>query len=128
MGQDLFNPPNVKGWPEGKSWVNTMTLLSRINFANDVIREMSQRGILSSQVRQTLDAMGLGGPALLTTPPQVVDTLWAAFLPGHTPSSATRSTLIAFVQDPKTPDVANFEDKAPGLISLILSAPEYQLA
>ena len=33
MGQRLFEPPNVKGWPGGPSWLNTSTVLSRDNFA-----------------------------------------------------------------------------------------------
>jgi hypothetical protein len=33
MGQVLFEPPNVKGWPGGQSWLNTATLLARDNFA-----------------------------------------------------------------------------------------------
>jgi uncharacterized protein (DUF1800 family) len=33
MGQSLFAPPNVKGWPGGASWLNTATLLERDNFA-----------------------------------------------------------------------------------------------
>ena len=32
MGQVLFAPPNVKGWPGG-DWLNTATLLDRDNFA-----------------------------------------------------------------------------------------------
>ena len=31
LGQDLFAPPNVKGWDGGKSWLNTATLLARDN-------------------------------------------------------------------------------------------------
>ena len=34
MGQMLFYPPNVAGWPAGTSWINSSTLLARINFAN----------------------------------------------------------------------------------------------
>jgi uncharacterized protein (DUF1800 family) len=34
MGQPLFTPPNVKGWPGGRSWLNTSTLLERDNFAH----------------------------------------------------------------------------------------------
>ncbi|HEV3097325.1 MAG TPA: DUF1800 domain-containing protein [Candidatus Dormibacteraeota bacterium] len=34
MGQVLFYPPNVAGWPGGTSWINSSTLLNRINFAN----------------------------------------------------------------------------------------------
>ena len=33
MGQALFAPPNVKGWPGGSSWLNTSTVLERDNFA-----------------------------------------------------------------------------------------------
>ncbi len=33
MGQSLFAPPNVKGWPGGRAWLNTSTVLERDNFA-----------------------------------------------------------------------------------------------
>jgi uncharacterized protein (DUF1800 family) len=33
MGQDLFEPPNVKGWEEGRAWINSNTLFARDNFA-----------------------------------------------------------------------------------------------
>ncbi len=33
MGQPLFTPPNVKGWPGGTAWLNTSTVLERDNFA-----------------------------------------------------------------------------------------------
>jgi uncharacterized protein (DUF1800 family) len=33
MGQYLFAPPNVKGWPGGRAWLNTSTVLERDNFA-----------------------------------------------------------------------------------------------
>jgi uncharacterized protein (DUF1800 family) len=33
MGQDLFAPPNVKGWDGGLSWITTTTLLDRYNTA-----------------------------------------------------------------------------------------------
>jgi uncharacterized protein (DUF1800 family) len=29
MGQNLFSPPNVRGWPGGLAWINTQTLLAR---------------------------------------------------------------------------------------------------
>ncbi len=34
MGQDLLEPPSVKGWDGNEAWINTSTLLARINFAN----------------------------------------------------------------------------------------------
>jgi uncharacterized protein (DUF1800 family) len=33
MGQQLFAPPNVKGWVGGQAWLNTATVLARHNFA-----------------------------------------------------------------------------------------------
>lgn len=38
MGQDLFDPPNVKGWPGGKKWINTDTLLTRREFLTKLTR------------------------------------------------------------------------------------------
>ncbi len=33
LGQELFNPPNVKGWDGGAAWISTNTLLNRHNLA-----------------------------------------------------------------------------------------------
>lgn len=38
MGQNLFSPPNVKGWPGGESWINTHTLLARKQFLDRMAR------------------------------------------------------------------------------------------
>jgi uncharacterized protein (DUF1800 family) len=32
-GQDLFEPPTVSGWPDGRGWIHTRSLLARANFA-----------------------------------------------------------------------------------------------
>ncbi|MDA4112904.1 MAG: DUF1800 domain-containing protein [Thaumarchaeota archaeon] len=32
MGQALFNPPSVFGWPSGSGWINTASILARYNF------------------------------------------------------------------------------------------------
>ncbi len=39
MGQDLFGPPNVKGWPGGKHWLTSQTLLTRKAFLDRLFRE-----------------------------------------------------------------------------------------
>lgn len=44
LGQDLFQPPNVKGWPGGTTWVNTNTLLARKSFLNRIFRENEMSG------------------------------------------------------------------------------------
>ncbi len=33
LGQDLFEPPNVGGWPGGRSWLTDRSLVARANFA-----------------------------------------------------------------------------------------------
>jgi len=38
MGQNLFAPPNVKGWPGGEAWINTSTLLARKAFLDRLFR------------------------------------------------------------------------------------------
>jgi len=32
MGQNLFSPPNVRGWPGGNAWITTQSLLARKQF------------------------------------------------------------------------------------------------
>ena len=33
LGQILFNPPNVAGWPGGKTWIDNSTLMLRLNLS-----------------------------------------------------------------------------------------------
>ena len=33
LGQDLFYPPNVGGWPGGRAWITTRSAIGRANFA-----------------------------------------------------------------------------------------------
>jgi uncharacterized protein (DUF1800 family) len=37
LGQSPFDPPNVKGWPGGESWITTNTLLLRQQFLRRII-------------------------------------------------------------------------------------------
>jgi uncharacterized protein (DUF1800 family) len=38
LGQALFAPPNVKGWPGGEKWINSTTLLMRKGFLERLFR------------------------------------------------------------------------------------------
>jgi uncharacterized protein (DUF1800 family) len=38
LGQALFAPPNVKGWPGGETWINATTLLGRKAFLDRLFR------------------------------------------------------------------------------------------
>ena len=37
MGQDLMNPPTVEGWHTGREWIDSGTLVERINFVSDQV-------------------------------------------------------------------------------------------
>ncbi len=63
MGQDLFDPPSVKGWDGGRNWINTSTLLLRINVTKMFIYggKASELGIgglrnIPGQVKENMSA------------------------------------------------------------------------
>ena len=37
LGQLLFNPPNVSGWPNGKEWIDSTSLIFRTNLGKKII-------------------------------------------------------------------------------------------
>ena len=37
MGQDLLNPPSVEGWHTGNEWINSGSLMARINFVAEQV-------------------------------------------------------------------------------------------
>ena len=37
QGQELFFPPNVAGWPGGRSWINPATLIGRANYLGQAL-------------------------------------------------------------------------------------------
>jgi hypothetical protein len=43
MGENLFAPPNVKGWPGGERWIDTSTLLARKQFLARLARPAAMR-------------------------------------------------------------------------------------
>jgi uncharacterized protein (DUF1800 family) len=45
MGQELLNPPSVEGWHTGAEWINSGTLMKRVNFAASVLGDLSRPGI-----------------------------------------------------------------------------------
>jgi len=45
MGQDLMNPPTVEGWHTGKEWIDSGTLVERINFAAGEMGKVNSTGI-----------------------------------------------------------------------------------
>ena len=54
MGLDLLNPPTVEGWHMGREWINSGSLIDRINFASKVLGDTSLPGI-QSMVSRLMD-------------------------------------------------------------------------
>ena len=45
MGQELLNPPSVEGWHTGVEWINSGSLMKRINFVADKLGDTSMPGV-----------------------------------------------------------------------------------
>src|SRR5262249_56022209 len=45
MGQDLLNPPSVEGWHTGAEWINSGSLMQRVNFTAALVGDVSRPGI-----------------------------------------------------------------------------------
>jgi uncharacterized protein (DUF1800 family) len=43
MGQTLFDPPSVGGWPENESWISSNTMLARANHVTSAITMLRTR-------------------------------------------------------------------------------------
>jgi hypothetical protein len=56
MGQDLLNPPSVEGWHTGVEWINSGSLMRRINFTADLVGDVSRPGVQS--IIERLKAQG----------------------------------------------------------------------
>ena len=46
LGQDVFEPPTVKGWDGGRLWISSTTLIQRANFATALLKS-NQLGSIS---------------------------------------------------------------------------------
>ncbi len=51
LGQELFNPPNVKGWPGGHDWITTDTFIVRKSLLNKLLREKKDVMMSTSMMR-----------------------------------------------------------------------------
>jgi hypothetical protein len=72
MGQELYEPPTVEGWHYGNEWIDSGTLLERINWAaewvgqtdlpgvKDIVDRLMSRGAMSPKefVEGCLDLLG----------------------------------------------------------------------
>ena len=40
MGQVLFDPPDVGGWPNNDAWVSSNTVVARVNFVSEALSQL----------------------------------------------------------------------------------------
>ena len=60
MGQALLDPPSVEGWYTGAEWINSGSLLARINFVADRVADTSLPGVKS--IIGAIKAAGVSSP------------------------------------------------------------------
>jgi uncharacterized protein (DUF1800 family) len=81
LGQDLFYPPNVGGWPGGRAWLSSRGLIARANHAAAVV---AGRGIGRPEA---FDALGLARRHGIPTSRESVLRFFADLLFGGEPES-----------------------------------------
>jgi uncharacterized protein (DUF1800 family) len=135
MGQALFAPPNVKGWPGGRTWLNTATVLERDNFAAALASGslwMPPAEAVGFAVSADLPPPRAFDPARVldeekaTTPEDAVRVLLELYVPGGA-RAAAREKLVAYMAEDKPTGLA-FARRVRETVHAILTMPEYQLA
>lgn len=128
MGQQLFEPPDVKGWRYGRSWISSNRLFVRYNAVADLIRTVPRAG---ANAGPGLDIVALLEGGGCPAGAAAVDYLARACLMRPLPADK-RAELTAFLGElPPAAEWAKqraaLNAKLQGLLVLMLSTPEYQL-
>jgi hypothetical protein len=133
MGQSLFAPPNVKGWPGGRAWLNTSTVLERNNFAQALTTgTMWWDRRVPFTPADTLPPPRAFDPARVldeegvSRAEDVVRVLIDQYVPGGIRPEA-REKLVAFIAD-GTPTGLDLNRRVREAVHAILTMPEFQLA
>ena len=125
MGQDLLNPPSVEGWHTGAEWINSGSLMRRVNFTAELVGNMERPGIKSLVER--LQSQGDKSVE------KVVDGCLDLMGPLEV-QPASRVELIQFIGEKgefswSTPEqTEESKSRVSELLQLIVSLPEYQYA
>jgi uncharacterized protein (DUF1800 family) len=118
MGQRLFFPPSVAGWPGGQNWLTSGTMIARQNFLTRLLGS------------QTLDASSwLRG--LPVKPQDVANQLAATILQGDA-APASLFQLEAYLNGSGNAALAmlsveNYDQRVRGAVYLTMATPAYQL-
>jgi uncharacterized protein (DUF1800 family) len=139
LGQDLFAPPNVKGWDGGLAWITTNNLLARYNEAATLVQgDMSIAASLAdaknpNQARRIQNQMrnlrkgGVKAEKLLNEQERadknaLIASLEKRLLQGKL-KAKQETTLREFLDSKQTLEEGDIRDA----IRLVMSTPEYQL-
>ena len=127
MGQVLFNPSDAKGWDWGMSWVNTGSLFARASLANTLA---SNRGSAGTRFDPNAVLAGLDA----STAAKVVD-IFADRLNVADAPAGLRSAWIDYMNRRDdgslgawTNTPGNVDEKVRGLVHVMLTCPDFQLA
>jgi uncharacterized protein (DUF1800 family) len=112
MGMVLFNPPNVGGWPGGRTWINPGTYFARTTWVEQVLNAQAGGGPLA-------DVPGLVRAAGWTGADAIVDGMLDLAL--QTAPADLRASLISYLGGNTSPL------KLYGALRLLLCSPAYQL-
>ena len=113
MGQRLFFPPNVAGWPSGMAWLRGSTIMARASFAAWLSDPAS--GLSSGHFRDVAERHRLRNAAAW------LDAM-AVLLSGAAISSESKDELLALVRC--EPDPARLHGR---ILTRLLSLPEGQM-
>ena len=126
MGQQLLDPPSVEGWHTGMEWINTSSLMNRINFASDQFADVNKPG-----VRSIIDRIRAQGP--IVSPEALVDACLDLMGP-LTTSKDIRQEMVAHATERgdlrfDSADAARASAERIGeILDLVVATREYQLA
>ena len=110
LGQDVFEPPSVKGWEGGRLWINSSSILLRTNFATELAS-----GDQIATLRTAILDMAAGAS-------DAVATQIEKLLGGQT-DAALHSEIVTHHQRVE----GSAEQKLRSTIQLVMSLPEFQL-
>jgi uncharacterized protein (DUF1800 family) len=142
LGQDLFAPPNVKGWDGGITWITTNTLLTRYNDAQSLVRGTvpnlsaadlarkagGQGGQVAAHIAQSLRMGGVDPDKILTPTERANKNELVAALERRllqAPLSGDQEDILNQFLAPR-PQLNH--DDILNVIRLVMSTPEYQVA
>jgi hypothetical protein len=126
MGMELLEPPDVKGWRYGRSWINSQRLFVRYNAVADLVQSAAQ-----PRSQRGIDVLAFLQAGACNTSADVVDYLAKACLVRPL-SDQQRQELINYLGDlsPRAEWASKRDEwnkRFQALLVLMLSMPEYQM-